>query len=179
MFYDFGSVDGDADTRWVSLREKDNASLDKNQWIQVDLAQKCDLHKVVLKWEGERTNLQYNLQTSLDGTTWENVAYVTNGNAGNDIFMFDDGTQAVQRGESVAMETMTQLIKEETESYILGKAAALGQTISVDVRVGDGQPPVPMEVTICGSVTPYARKRLSTCLLQDLGIAEENQIWIS
>ena len=87
-------VDGDADTRWVSLREKDNASLDKNQWIQVDLAQKCDLHKVVLKWEGERTNLQYNLQTSLDGTTWENVAYVTNGNAGNDIFMFDDGTQA-------------------------------------------------------------------------------------
>ena len=71
--------------------------------------------------------------------------------------LFDDGTQAVQRGESVAMETMTQLIKEETESYILGKAAALGQTISVDVRVGDGQPPVPMEVS-------WARKSSSSSL---------------
>ena len=90
-----------------------------------------------------------------------------------------DRELAVQEGEQVALESISARIKQTTESYILEKANELGLDIQAEVTLREEYPPVPYGVTIKGTVSPYGRKQLQTYLLQNLEIAEENQIWIS
>ena len=73
---------------------------------------------------------------------------------------------------------MIAIIKEETEAYILDKAASLGVTLSVEVMVEDGNVPRLSGVQLSGQVSPYARQQLSTWISNDLGISKENQKWI-
>lgn len=90
-----------------------------------------------------------------------------------------DGSWAVAEGEEAAMQAVSERIKDRTETYILDKAAEMGAAITVDVKLKEGMPPVPAEVTVRGTVSPYVKKQLCGCLRKDLGIPEDKQIWIS
>ena len=88
-----------------------------------------------------------------------------------------DAEAAVAEGENIAADALAELIKSNTEAYILDKAGSMGVSITVDVTVSDEKIPSPKTVSICGNVSPYARTQLSALLVEQLGIAKEDVIW--
>ncbi len=88
-----------------------------------------------------------------------------------------DVREAVAQGEQMASESVRSIIKEETEAYILDKAAYLELSITVDVTVSEGDLPAPSAVTITGNASPYAKRVLTQYIQEELAIPEENQIW--
>ena len=99
-----------------------------------------------------------------------------------DLFFDDisvDSEGVVREGELAAHRTTSEFIKEKMESYILDKAKELDAQITVAVRLTDDQMPVPAEITVCGNLSPYVKRQLSDQIKNDLGIDEDNQIWIS
>lgn len=83
---------------------------------------------------------------------------------------------AVSRGENLAREEVTSIIKTRAEAYILDKATSMSAVISADVTVGvDG---MPSSAVIKGAVSPAAKMRLQNILETDLGISKENQVWV-
>ncbi len=87
----------------------------------------------------------------------------------------DAGANAASVGEKMAQEARLVLIKQQTEAYILDKAAQLNTDVTVEVTVGEEQAIV--EAKFCGHISPYARMCLEEILESDLGITKENQIW--
>lgn len=90
-----------------------------------------------------------------------------------------EAERAAQEGKEEAVKTVSQLIKEETEAYILDKAQSLDLHIQVTVELSDQAMPVPVRATIRGQVSPYKKSQLSRILTEELGIAKEMQTWIS
>lgn len=90
-----------------------------------------------------------------------------------------DGSAAITAGQDAASELLRERIKEETESYILTKASAMGLTISAEVEVASDFPNAPERVTLNGHITPYRKQQLASYLSSELGIPEENQKWMS
>lgn len=88
-----------------------------------------------------------------------------------------DGEGFSAQGDKMGDEALRGLIKQEAEAYILDKAAELNASIQAEVELSQQSPPVPLSVTISGTVSPYARTQLEQMLLADLGIAKENQVW--
>ena len=84
----------------------------------------------------------------------------------------------ISAGMTLAEESMAQIIKQETEAYILDKAQSLGCILEAEVTVGKGLYPIPESVRICGSVSSQNRKLLEEILEKELGISKENQQWI-
>lgn len=84
---------------------------------------------------------------------------------------------AVARGKETTQKAMADIIKEQTQAYILHRASALQADVSVTVEVSDDTIPVPIGVRIIGSITPSAQARLAAMLEQELGISKENQQW--
>lgn len=74
-------------------------------------------------------------------------------------------------------ESVSEIIKERTQAYILDKANAYGAEVSVEVILSDGEIPQPESVIVTGSVSPYLKKTLSDVIQRDLGISTEAQIW--
>lgn len=90
-----------------------------------------------------------------------------------------DAALITEEGEGAATDMVSKHIKERTEAYICDMANELGVKVSVDVRVIEGNPPAPAEITVTGTVAPYVKTRLSDIIEKDLGISEDDQIWIS
>lgn len=88
----------------------------------------------------------------------------------------DDAEDAAAMGENLARDSMADIIKEETEAYILDKAADLHANLRVEVAVGEDN--LPAAVTIFGEASPYARRQIQAMIANDLGISKENQKWI-
>lgn len=88
------------------------------------------------------------------------------------------GESSAAMGEALANDALRELIKQETEAYILDKAGSYQAQLDVEVTVGDGEMPVPESVRISGNISPYARSRLQQILADELGIPKERQIWI-
>ena len=53
----------------------------------------------------------------------------------------DDAEDAAAMGENLARDSMADIIKEETEAYILDKAADLHANLRVEVTVGEDNLP--------------------------------------
>ena len=70
------AVDGDAGTRWSS------AYADPS-WIQVDLGSVSQIHRVKLQWEAAFGS-GYQVQTSVDGSSWTSAFSTTSGNGAVD-----------------------------------------------------------------------------------------------
>lgn len=94
-----------------------------------------------------------------------------------DVLAVTDARQAAALGESLGEAALTQVIKEQTEAYILDKAAALGLSLEVEVSLDESQ--VPQSVVLEGQASPYERQQLQNTIARELGIAKENQQWIS
>lgn len=84
----------------------------------------------------------------------------------------------VEDGTKMASEAMAEIIKQQSESYIMDKATTIGANIRVQVKMTDTNPPVPKEVILSGSISPYDKKMISQYIIMNLGISEENQQWI-
>ena len=87
-----------------------------------------------------------------------------------------DAEDAAAMGENLARDSMADIIKEETEAYILDKAADLHANLHVEVIVGEDN--LPTAVTLSGEASPYARRQIQAIIANDLGISKENQKWI-
>lgn len=87
------------------------------------------------------------------------------------------GEEAALIGEDITRESLAAVIKQRSEAYILDKAAGLDVELEVDVTVSDDKMPVPSAVLLRGKVSPYAKARLQSIIVQNLGIDKEKQIW--
>lgn len=85
---------------------------------------------------------------------------------------------ATEQGVNMASDAMGEIIKQKTEAYILDEAKSLGMEIAVEVRLRDSDPPVPCQVTITGTVSPYKKTALCRYIENNLGIPQECQQWI-
>ena len=90
-----------------------------------------------------------------------------------------DGSAAVSHGEKAAKTATSVYIKESMETYISNKAKEMGAEISAEVKLQDDILQVPEEITLIGEISPYLKVRLSETIQSEIGISEENQIWIS
>lgn len=89
-----------------------------------------------------------------------------------------DGRAVSTAGENLAKDAMADIIKAETEAYILDKAGLYRAEISADVTLSDDDIPVPVSVTIRGNISPYAKAQLQSAIETELDIPKENQVWI-
>lgn len=87
------------------------------------------------------------------------------------------GKDIAHMGEEMAEQAMADIIKAETEAYILDKAMELDVSLEVQVTVSDEGLPVPVEARLHGKISPYVRQQLEGILSRELGIPKEQQIW--
>lgn len=89
-----------------------------------------------------------------------------------------EADRAVDYGQRAFDRSVADIIKSETEAYILDKAAFWELNLEVEVTLSESDPPIPESVLLKGSVSPYAKSQLSRCIADDLGISEDQQKWI-
>ncbi len=89
--------------------------------------------------------------------------------------VYTDAIAAADQGEDYAQSAMAQRIKEESEAYILDKAAACGAQIQAEVLLSQQLRPEGSIIT--GQLSPYLRNQLEQLLEEELGIPKENQQW--
>lgn len=75
-------------------------------------------------------------------------------------------------------QQLEEIIKDKTRAYILDKAKIYQGNLSVEVELDGGEIPVPVSVSICGSISPYGRSTLQRIIATDLNIPKERQLWI-
>ncbi len=92
---------------------------------------------------------------------------------------FDDYfAQVSQREETYRKnrdETLWALIKEQSETYIEDKAKELGLSVCAEVTLQSGDEGVPQVASVTLDI-PYSAE-LSQVIAQELGTAEDRQIW--
>lgn len=81
-------------------------------------------------------------------------------------------------GKNQARSAMEQIIKQNCEAYILDVAEQMDVTVTVDVFFSDEEVPVPEKIMVYGSVSPYAKTKLSAIITEDLGLDRGSQVWI-
>ncbi len=93
--------------------------------------------------------------------------------------LFPDGqtVPAVQTGQDFSYDRLHSIIKDETEAYILDKAEKLALNVQVEVKLSDSDIPVPYQVTIQGSASPYAKSTLMRYITEELDIPRERLVW--
>ena len=92
----------------------------------------------------------------------------------------DEADAIAANAQMDAQRQLCDIIKERTEAYIVEKARQLNSEITASVALEmDKDYPVPKSVHLEGNISPYARKRLSQTIQDDLGIASEDQTWSS
>ena len=95
------------------------------------------------------------------------------------VFEVKDEVLAAQTtAEEERKIALSELIKRETEAYILKQAQVFNANISVEIILSDDAMPVPEYVRISGQIAPYAKMQLINIIERELGVAEENQVWI-
>ena len=90
-----------------------------------------------------------------------------------------EAEKAAEEGKQQAIRSVRQIIKEETQAYIMDKARDLSLELAVEVNLSEEALPKPVAVTIRGLVPPYEKSVIRRMLTEELGIAKENQKWIS
>lgn len=78
-------------------------------------------------------------------------------------------------GTTLMQEQKNTLIKQQLETYILSRASQLNTDLQAEVVLDSSG--FPSEVILSGSISPYARQRISDILETDLGIEKGHQIW--
>lgn len=87
-----------------------------------------------------------------------------------------DTNSTVERSNQ---ELLSQLIKEQCETYILDKAVAMELELSVEVTLDASETyPTPSSVRLTGVYSEEARRELSKFIEDKLGVALADQEWI-
>ncbi len=97
----------------------------------------------------------------------------------SEIFSTADimGQEAACWGEEEAQAARADIIKAQSEAYILDKAADRNLALTAEVILTEDPYPVPKGVILRGSVSPYDRQQLSQTIQENLGIPKEDQRW--
>ena len=75
-------------------------------------------------------------------------------------------------------QIVADIIKEQCQTYILDKAAANGQDLTVEIIISEeGDYPYPVSVVLYGDASQEERERLEKVIEQDIGIPPERQEW--
>ena len=88
-----------------------------------------------------------------------------------------EASEAVAAGEHETNIALVTRIKEQTEAYILDKAALCGAELAVEVILSDEGLPVPVGAVLQGNVSPYVKSKLAAILESELGFTGEDLIW--
>ena len=88
-----------------------------------------------------------------------------------------DAQQYVSDGTVMAENQMCDIIKEQSEAYILDKANRMGLQIAVEVELDGNNDNIPCGVVLSGNASPYTREQLESYIADTLGIPKENQKW--
>lgn len=89
-----------------------------------------------------------------------------------------DADQLIKEGQTATYESMSSIISENLESYILDIANEVGADIEAEIILDEQTPPSPQSVKITGKVSPYVKQRLQKTIREQLGIPEEKQLWM-
>ena len=99
--------------------------------------------------------------------------------------MFDLPLTFVQEADAIAADgyesaqsQLSAVIKQECEAYILDKARTYQIEPDIEITLSNDDTPIPTHVQLSGSITPYAKESLEMWIAKEMGIPEENQIWI-
>lgn len=113
-----GSEDAtkDKESRWVSLRQKDNKKDVSNQWIYVDLDDYYNINQIKLNWEGSGAT-EYKIQVSLDGKDWQDISNITNGNGGIETYNYNGVTARYVKMQGVKPGSIYGYSLWEVEVY--------------------------------------------------------------
>lgn len=93
-------------------------------------------------------------------------------------FFSEAGELAAQDGEKRYIQSLSQLIQQEAQAYILKEAAAIGAEVQVELELDTGDPPAPCSVTLRGSFDGSQEEALSKLLSEEFGIPKERQSWM-
>ena len=83
----------------------------------------------------------------------------------------------VEDGKNSAQISVNEIIKSQTETYILDKAKSMGLDVAVEVEL-DVENSIPCGVIIEGEVSPYEKGLIASYIEESIGITRENQQWI-
>ncbi len=88
-----------------------------------------------------------------------------------------DAEQVADEGKMLAKNQWEYIITERIRAYILDEAAKYDAVLTVSVQLSQDTIPIPVGVQISGNISPYGKQQLKAIIDEDLGIAEEAQIW--
>ena len=91
----------------------------------------------------------------------------------------DEAAAAAATGKEMASTEMNAIIIQQTQAYILDKAADFGAALEVEVLMPQDGSSLPIGVILNGNVSPYAKTQLQRIIAEDIQITKENQQWIS
>jgi len=89
---------------------------------------------------------------------------------------FREAEQAVAQGEALAREARAECITESCEAYVWSKAEDMGLEVSVEVTLDETL--LPRRVELCGAATSQEQLTLSEMIRRELGIGEEDVVWM-
>lgn len=93
-------------------------------------------------------------------------------------FFSQEAELAAQGGEKRYIQSLAELIRRESQAYILKEAAALGAEVEVELELDTAYPPAPCSVTLRGSFDGGQEEALSRLLSEEFGIPKERQTWM-
>lgn len=79
------------ESRWVSLRQKDNSTDVSDQWIYVDLDDCYNINQIKLNWEGSGAQ-EYKILVSLDAQNWQEITDVVDSQGGIETYNYNGVT---------------------------------------------------------------------------------------
>lgn len=89
-----------------------------------------------------------------------------------------DGMIIATNGYNDSQQQLHEIIKQRCEAYILDKAKSYQASLDVDVSLSHADVPIPISVKLKGDTSPYTKKAMQSWLVNEMGISEENQLWI-
>lgn len=90
----------------------------------------------------------------------------------------EEAREAVEAGEQMARESVSESISGQLEAYILDIAQSMGLDLTVDVFLEEGDGCLPESVTIQGDASDREKKEMTTQITDALGLTEEDILWI-
>ncbi len=89
----------------------------------------------------------------------------------------EEAKENVNIGMQMMRERTGEIIKKETEEYILQRAEMLDVDVHVDVLINEDQ--MPYQIAVEGDLSPYKKEILMNYISETLNIPEECQVWKS
>lgn len=90
---------------------------------------------------------------------------------------FPEGQDLITSSVNGSQKAITEIIKQNTQAYIVDKAAELGLEIRAEVVLSNDALALPVAVTLYGNASPYLKLSLQEIIQEELNIAKENQVW--